>query len=312
LEFPRLESASFSYAHPIVGGVFHIGTRMGTAIFYVIAGICVILMRRTERQEVVLRERSQTKDLQLERGALRSIGGLASGVAQLIGVDAAYARVFFILLNVLTFGVFGILYLIVVFFLRRTGRVSGNVEATNAGNVTTPNETNDHVPSTIRWAIALLFLSLATVRIMTEFRLFFFNEPFFQGILFAMMGLLLAWRGLRYGKSEQPIFLLVGASLLFVGVEDISSAMFRVQLPMMGRFEAAFLIAGLSIVYDTIVRLTDTARRVGIALALVCFVAAAIVQTDVLPSRYLIALVQFYDFFYPLIFVGFGLVLALD
>jgi phage shock protein PspC (stress-responsive transcriptional regulator) len=254
-----------------------------------------------------------TPTLQLLQGVRRSIGGLAAGLAQLIRVDAAYIRVFFILLNILTFGAFGVLYVVAVVLLRRKG-FAGDTDSSYSPIPSDRATEYDigSVPASFRWMIGLLFLLLALIRTMTEFRIFFFNEALFHGIILSVMGMLLAWRGLKNPANQHSLLVLAGASVLFLGIEDLTTALFRVQLSSIGGFEVAFVIAALSITYFCLVLLRGLGERISLVFAALCLVAAGMMMMGVIPARFLLALVQFYDFFYPVIFIGFGLWLALD
>ncbi len=89
-------------------------------------------------------------------------------------------------------------------------------------------------------------------------------------------------------------------------------AIFSVQLPFGARFEVAYWLAGIAILYYALVALKDAARSVAIALVALLFVLAALVQMDIINTRYLLALAEFYDFFFPILFAGSGLWLLLE
>jgi hypothetical protein len=158
----------------------------------------------------------------------------------------------------------------------------------------------------------LLFVALALLRLSTEFRLFFFNEPFFQGLAYITIGLLFAMRGLAVSKTSAGVWLIGGAAVLLLGVESFCAAVFRVQLTLPARFEMTYLIAGLSLVYYAVIELAGHRRRAAMVLALIIACAALTIEAHIIPVRFLTALVQFYDFFYPLIFGGLGLWLVME
>src|SRR5205823_6497920 len=111
-------------------------------------------------------------------------------------------------------GIIGALYFLIVWLMR--ARL--NTERDHANDVLT----SDEQPSQFNSAMAAIFILLAIVRVSTEFRWFFFNEPFVRGLLLCIAGVMLSRRAL-------PLAVLAGAILLFVGVHDITVASFHVQ-----------------------------------------------------------------------------------
>ena len=84
------------------------------------------------------------------------------------------------------------------------------------------------------------------------------------------------------------------------------------QLSPVERFEVICLIVFLTVAYYSRVVLRGKPRRAGLLLGATSLIAAVIIGAGVAPSHYLTALVQFYDFFYPVIFLGLGLWLTME
>jgi len=305
LEIPRIEGIDFYSAHPFASAVGSLAARFGSVFLDVAVAIGFLLAPTKLQSQVVLSFRLHGQ-FRLEEGKLKSVGGLAAAVGRLIRIDPAYVRMAFVLLNLLTFGLAGVIYLIIVItFRKRDSKTEIGITGDNVGSQVVPQ-------SLFRGLVAGLFIGLAILRLSTEFRLFFFNEPFFQGLAFVAIGLLFALRGIAVDTKASAIWLLAGAAGFLIGIEELSIAIFRVQLTLPGRFEMAYAIAGLALIYYVLVRLTGRGRRTAIILTLALACAGVLVELHVLPIRFLTALVQFYDFFYPLIFAGLGLWLVIE
>jgi phage shock protein PspC (stress-responsive transcriptional regulator) len=305
-EIPRLEGINFYSAHPIISALASTVSRFGSVLLDVTLAMAFLLGLHRAPSNIILRLK-ESERLILEEGRLKSVGGLAVAIARVIRIDPAYIRVSFILLNLLTFGVAGVIYLVVVVVFRRKGGGIKNAITASANNASDPYRVFE-----FRWVVAFLFLALALLRVSTEFRFFFFNEPFFQGIAFIIIGLLFALRGLSSGKSTSSLWLIGGAAVLLMGVEDFCTAVFQVQLTLPARFEVTYAISALALIYYSLIELNARTRRTAIMLVVMFLCAPLMIELHVLPARFLLALVQFYDFFYPLIFAGLGLWLVME
>ena len=319
LELPRVEGMDFYYMHPILSGMYGTIMQYGAALFYLTVAFTFFVSEYAEAAPIQLRfPRSEV--LLLDSGETKSIGGLASGISRMIDIDPAYVRVLLIFLNILTFGIVGILYLVAFWILRRktphpaSPRAGGEEKFQNFSPLLQQGKRlgEGSGGNAIRIIVGFLFLFLAVIRISTELRLFFFNEPFFRGTVLIIAGIIFAARGLKSNSDNNRLWLIAGPAILFLGVFDFSTAIFRVQLPLAGRFEVAYLIAGLSLLYFTVVSFLGKPQRIGLALTATILLAALLIQVHVTPARFLVALVQFYDFFFPVIFAGLGLWLVME
>src|SRR5205814_1354430 len=161
--------------------------------------------------------------------------------------------------------------------------------------------------ATTRWVLASLFFLLAFIRLATEFRLFFFNEPFVSGLLFIVLGLTFSIKSLMIDmKMERGKFwLLVGPIILMFGIYNLSLAVFHVQLPFASRFQLIYAITGLAFLYYSLVVLNKKEGRAGIAIGFILILFALLLEVHVLPVHFLLVVTQFFDFFYPLLFAVF-------
>jgi phage shock protein PspC (stress-responsive transcriptional regulator) len=306
LELPRVEGSDFYYSHPILSGIYTSISRHGAALFYLSLAVTFFIAERAAPPPLQLQSKRMDQ-FTLDGGPTKAIGGIASGIARVIGIDAAYIRVLLILLNILTFGLVGIIYLIVFWTMRR----GSNMQRIHS-EPGTNSPARRPLSQGTRFAIGILFIFLAVIRVSTELRLFFFNESFFRGAVLVAAGMIFAVRGLKYSSDNNRLWLLAGAAIFFLGILDFSTAIFRVQLSLGGRFEVAYLIGGLSLLYFTLVNFRGNPQRIGFALSAAIVLAALLVQFNITPERFLLALVQFYDFFFPVIFAGFGFWLIME
>jgi|GEM_PF-2310976 len=321
LELPRAEGPSFYLLHPFITTLYSDVSRFGGAIFYIAAaglfafGWKPASQRSNSRSSgelwVVLETKPRAK-FALERGPSKMIGGVASGISRVIALDTAYIRVMLIILNVLTLGLVGVLYLLAWYLERakinRNMDVAGEEFSSPVQHATGSTGKN----AAFRATIALLLVLLAAIRIATEFRFFFFNEPFVQGIMMGLIGIGIVQYGLDRFRGRSSLWLLGGASIFFAGVYLLASAVGNIQLASIERFEIPELIGVLSLAYAAIVALRGHARTIMLWLALLVAISAAMIALHLTPPAYLAAIVRFYDFFYPIIFAGLGLWIAFE
>ncbi|MDP4199959.1 MAG: PspC domain-containing protein [Bacteroidota bacterium] len=300
-QIPRLEGDTFHQLHPMVDSIAASLSRVSGVLLYLLSAAAFLLYHRTHLSPVVLRN-GITDRLAVQRGEMREIGGLAAGIARVIRVDVAWIRVFLLLLNILTLGFLGALYFVIVWLLRRTGQTQNELSVDRDEYESTDrNQTGDKFPI----IASGLLLSLAIIRLSTELRLFYFNESLLQGIIHCVLGIL-------FTRRRGGLWQIIGAALLLLGVYDLCSAIFHVQPGVAGRWQVAYLVAALTIIYFALVALRGQAILIAMSLAGAAFLALLFVSLQITSEDFLLALVRFYDFFYPLIFAGLGLWVARD
>jgi phage shock protein PspC (stress-responsive transcriptional regulator) len=311
LQLPNVEGPRLYYLHPLLATLYAVVTRFGGVFFYLSVAVALFASRRGESSPLELRLPSREHVL-LDAGPHREIGGLLSGVASVIRTQPVVLRVLFVFLNIMTFGIAGLIYLVVVWMLKREGRVQPADELEHAPRREETEPALLRAPA--RAALGSIFVLLALTRLVTELRLFFFNEPFLQGIALIVAGSVAVWSVLTHGgkSSREYLWLLVACAVVLTGVYELSTTLFRVQLSLPERFAVTYSIVALGFLYFALVTLRGNAQRVAFAIVGLLFLAAALVELNVAPSRFLLALVEFYGFFYPVIFAGFGLWLILE
>ncbi|HET6400939.1 MAG TPA: PspC domain-containing protein [Candidatus Kapabacteria bacterium] len=317
LELPRAEGDSFYWLHPFLTTLYTSVSRFGAELYYLVAAALFLFgWKRREANDIVFQMRPRSR-FALDASPAKMIGGVASGLSRVIGLDAAYIRVILIILNFLTLGLVGAGYLL-VWFLERS-KINRTIEADEADSVPTAAAGSETVPriyrsmarASFRVAIAILLLLLAAIHLATEFRIFFFNEPFAQGIVMGLIGIGMVWYGLDH-RTGTPMWLLAGASIFFAGIYFFASAIGNIQIASVERFEIVEMIGAISLAYAGVVALRAQARTLMLWLALIVAISVAMIIFHILPLSYLTALVRFYDFFYPIIFAGLGLWIAFE
>ena len=293
---PKLEGTMFYQLHPLMDTLYTAINRLASVLLYFLVGLMFLLRANASRRPVVLKVVS-SESFALEATEFKSIGGIAMGISRATHIDVSIVRVILLLLNFLTIGIIGALYFLVVWILR--GRMYGG-ENNTIDTADVPEE-----PSMFNSAMAAIFILLAIVRVATEFRWFFFNEPFVRGLLLCIAGVVLSKRALS-------LAILAGAVLLFLGVHDISVASFHVQPTASSRWIINYIILALAISYYALIALKNNARLVGFAFAAVPVVAALVISTHIVSEPFLLALGRFYDFFSPLIFSALALWVAME
>jgi phage shock protein PspC (stress-responsive transcriptional regulator) len=255
----------------------------------------------------------------LDNSIEKMIGGVAAGISQVVKIDTAYIRVLLLILNILTFGVVGIVYLLILYIFRRREKADTNIEARSPhhynrqkGDEATP--VNDKTGFIFHLSMALLFIVLAAVRVSSEFRLFFFNEPFIQGLLFVLAGIAIAIYGASSSESRngRSVSILAGSSIFFAGIYSLAVTIGRVGITSGENIEISEIIAATSIAYFGVVALSGAGRRLALLLSVVVGFCAASIGLHLAPISDLEAIGQFYDFFYPVIFGVLALWIAFD
>jgi phage shock protein PspC (stress-responsive transcriptional regulator) len=322
LELSKVEGARFYFDHPVISVVLGDIARFGTGGFYV-ALAALFLIKWPGRSAAVSLEMPIADEFVLDRSARKMIGGAAAGVASVLRIDSAYIRVLFLLLNIVTFGIAGVVYLIILFFFRHKARGETQNRSRLTPNSVSLQESRDTSPrqeknqTVFHFAMAFLFLALAAVRISNEFRLFFFNEPFIQGSAISFAGIAIALRGLSSAgvgneRGGSSISILAGSSVFFAGVSLLAIAIGRVAVTLDTNIEIAEIVAALSLSYFGIVFLNGGGRRMAFLFAVILGLCSACTAMHLPPIRDLAAVGQFFDFFYPVIFGVLALWIAFE
>lgn len=307
LEFPHVEGSSFYWAHPFITNAMS-GLIWWAPILFYTSAAALFVFRWNGIGTGILWPNAVRDRFTPDRGPSKILGGIASGMSRVLQIDAAYIRVIWIALNILSVGLMGLLYLF-LWFRRRSLLLLPEFEHPRDED----NDPGVNVSVVIRIAIALLLLLLGATHIATQTRLFFFNQEFISGLLFVAIGILLVWRGMLKDSAASNLnVLLFGASLFLVGIYFIASAVGHFQVNTIDRFEIAEIIAALILGYVAFVVLFSEARSIALYCALALAIAAAMIAFKIARPEYLAAIIRFYDFFYPIIFAALGLWITFD
>jgi hypothetical protein len=160
----------------------------------------------------------------------------------------------------------------------------------------------------------VIFFLLALTKFANAYRLFFFNEPYVHGILHGALGIMIfAWAFRRWDQyTGARLWMLLSPALIFWAIYEISTALFYVQLPFVARFQVGYLIAGTVFIYYSLVALRGRPTLYGISIGIFFYLLVILIQFNVIPSSLLLLLVQFFEFFYPVIFAGAGLWVVME
>ncbi len=304
LELPHMQSIIPYHARPIAALFTDDLSLMGTSLFYISVAL-LFLFHKERPASVPVFESPVQYRFSLDRRAGKMIGGVVSGLSKILELDPAYLRVVLIVINLLTFGLAGAVYLLVWFLYRQRTSI---VVIDDAENVSQHHA----LRPLFRFGIALLFLLLAAIHSATAFRLFFFNEIFVQGLVMALVGMALVWHGIRSLQTRSPIGVVTGASLFFLGIYWCVTNVAHLQISTGKNIEIAEIILALSMVYLGTVVLRDYARSLAFAVASVFALSSLLIALGFIPPVYLMELTRFYRFFYPILFAGFGLWIAFE
>jgi phage shock protein PspC (stress-responsive transcriptional regulator) len=281
--------------------------RLSTAFVFLTIAAIFRLKGLGRRRDVEYLQVRAGKDV--DRTESKAIFGLLSSIANRLRLDVAYLRVAAILLSILTAGVVALVY--IAFGVSLSREKKKREQRTVRGE---PSPGLSEFNPTFRLIAGGLFLLLAVIRIATEFRWFFFNEPYVSGVMLVVLGLIFTIRTLvkaERSPSNSQLWLLIGPILLMYGVYQLSLAVFHVQLPFAARFQLAYTIAGLAFLYYAFIALPRDEGRVGIGIGALLLICTALLQVHALPQHFLIVVTQGYEFFYPLLFAACGLWLLL-
>ena len=303
LELPNVEGVSFYAAHPFIGTFATSVGNIGSLLWYIAIAALFFTGTRAQENEVQLFE-VRGPSFEFTENP-RILGGIIARISRIVEIDPAYLRAIALLLNFLTLGVAGAAYLI-SWYLLRTNRANSSLE----------EETTASAPANIsknfRWSIALAFLLIAVMSICTALRLYFFNIPLFQSLIWIGLGLSTAWVGIAKVTSQAKLWIAGGAALFLMGIYGVTLSLTQVQLSIPTRMELAEVIAAIAALYFTLVALPKQFLRFGIGMTLVFGLAAFLIGVSIVPPKYLTEIYRFYTFFYPTIFAGIGLWIAFE
>ncbi len=308
LQFTKLSTADPFRTAPFIGVIAATLTRLSSAIFYASCGLLFLFRAiRAKSSQILTQEIRQS--LQLDQSDRKALFGLVSGVGADLGVDAGLLRPLLILANILTLGGAGAVYLIEVVVLRQKKEVGALIppETVDAAEATPrKNFTFSLIASRI---IGVLFILLSLVRLATEYRFFFFNEAFAAGAVLCVIGVVTitcALGAVSYSSTARML-VLASTSILLYGLYELSTVLFYVQLPFVARFELSFAIAALSFIYYGFTALTGKRLQLALLIGTAFLLAALGFQFNLLSSRFVLAIVEFYLYFYPILYGTAGL-----
>jgi phage shock protein PspC (stress-responsive transcriptional regulator) len=300
LELPRMENTILYLAHPMVPTFLHNLSLLGTSLFFACVAF-LLLFQKKRTAPIPILELPKQDTFYCNRGAGKMIGGVVSGIAEVLEIDPAYLRVLLIILNFLTMGLAGAIYLL-VWYLHRNKEDVAVISDTEL-----PPRQPDQLSPMFRIGIALLFLLLAGIHLSTEFRFFFFNESFLEGMALSFVGIAFVWHSLATLRSREQLWMVGGSAIFLLGIYQGITNIAHLQISTAKEFEIAEIILALSMVYLGFVVLRGYARSLTFGIAGAFALSSLLIAVGIIPTIYLTELIRFYSFFYPIIFAGFGL-----
>jgi phage shock protein PspC (stress-responsive transcriptional regulator) len=305
LEFPHIGSFAPALAHPMLTSFTNGTSLLGTSLFYLSLALLFLFQKNNPAAMPSFNIPNHYR-FSIARGPEKIIGGVVVGLSQILEIDPAYLRVLLIVVNFFTIGLAGAVYLLVWYLHRESDTivVVADTEDLPISRVTPKRS--------FRIGVAMLFILLASIHLLNAYRLFFFNESLVQGAAMALVGMVLVWHGIGAFRARDPLWLLGGASVFFIGVYTCVTNVAHLQIPIAKEMEIAEIIVALSMVYLGFVAFRGYARSVAFVLASVFATSSLLITVGFIPTSYLMELVRFYGFFYPLIFGGLGLWIAFE
>jgi phage shock protein PspC (stress-responsive transcriptional regulator) len=305
LELSQFGHNIFYSTYPLFASWSHDLSIAGTALFFISVAF-LLLFQKHEDDDIPVFDAQIYYRFSLQRGAGKMIGGVVSGLSQILELDPFFLRVLFIIINIFTIGLAGAAYLLIWYVHR------GKDGITVYSDTDDPSNSRRDGQATFRIGLAFLFLLLAGIHLSTSFRLFFFNESLFEGLALAFVGIAIVWRGIRVLKGRTNLWVIGGAFLFFLGSYELVSTIAHLQISIDQQFEVWEVMLALSAAYMGMVLLRGYPRAMGFGVAAVFALSSLFIATGFIPQGYLMELVRFYSFFYPLIFVGLGLWIAFE
>ncbi len=201
LELPHVEGTAFYWSHPFLTNIAAGVAWVAPVVLYLSAASFFVFRWRAKSTEIIWRVEPCDRFRPDHRGA-NMLGGIAAGLSRVLGLDAAYIRVLWTVLNILTLGVAGLLYLL-LWYLDKSRPHKPWIAQQKVETALSPqraNRSQRRSGALFRLLIAALLVLLGAIYIATQTRLFFFNQQFFEGAVFVVMGISMVWRG--GGKRE--------------------------------------------------------------------------------------------------------------
>jgi phage shock protein PspC (stress-responsive transcriptional regulator) len=307
LQLSHIHETAFDAEHPLLSwGLSTIDT-LGGVIAYLSLGL-LFIFTDVDRKPLVSFWQQPRARLELDATSSRVIFGLMSGLSRVTNIDPLILRVLAMLVSMLTFGVGAVLYVVVVILLDRRSK---EIHPAHVHDLTAKAPKFSHK---LLRGIGVIFFILAATKFANAYRLFFFNEPYVHGVLHGTLGIMIfSWAFKRWDQyTGARLWMLLSPALIFWAIYEISTALFYVQLPFVARFQVGYLIAGTVFIYYSLVALRGRPILYGISIGIFFFVLAMLIQFNVIPSNLLLLLVQFFEFFYPIIFAGAGLWVVME
>jgi phage shock protein PspC (stress-responsive transcriptional regulator) len=307
LQLSHIHEAAFDAEHSLLSAILTIIDQLGGVIAYLALGL-LFVFTDVERKPLVSFWQQPRPRLELDATSSRVIFGLMSGLARVTNIDPLILRVLAMLISMLTFGVGAVAYVVAVILLDRRSK---EIHPAHVHDLTARAPKFSH--KMLR-GIGVIFFLLAVTKFANEFRLFFFNEPYVHGVLFGVLGVIVfSWAFRRWDSySGARLWMLLSPAIIFWAIYQLSTALFYVQLPFVARFQVGYLIAGTVFIYYSLVALKGRPVLYGISIGIFFYVLVLLVQFNVIPSNLMLLLVQFFEFFYPVIFAGAGLWVVME
>ncbi|HET6510759.1 MAG TPA: PspC domain-containing protein, partial [Candidatus Kapabacteria bacterium] len=307
LQLSHINEPGFHAEHPWLSWGMTMTEQMGGVIAYLALGLLFFFTDPTRTALAAFWQQPRPR-LELDATSSRLIFGLMSGLSRVTNVDPIILRVLMMLVSMLTFGVGAVAYVVAVILLDKRSKELHPPHAHDV-HARAPRFS----PRLLR-SIGVIFLILSVTMFATEFRLFFFNEPYIHGLLHGILGLMIfVWAFRRWDHySGARLWMLLSPAMIFWAIYELTMALFYVQLPFVARFQVGYLIAGTVFIYYSIVALRGRAILYGISIGIFFYLLVMLVQFNIIPSSLLLLLVQFFEFFYPVIFAGAGLWVVME
>jgi phage shock protein PspC (stress-responsive transcriptional regulator) len=307
MQLSHIHEAAFHAEHPVLSWAMTTIDTMGGVLAYLSLGL-LFVFTDVDRKPFVSFWQQPRPRLELDATSSRVIFGLMSGLSRVTNIDPIILRVLAILVSMLTFGVGAVLYVVTVILLDRRSK---EIHPAHVHDLTAKAPKFSHK---LLRGIGLIFFILAVTKFANAYRLFFFNEPYVHGLLHGILGVMIfAWAFRRWDQySGARLWMLLSPALIFWAIYEISTALFYVQLPFVARFQVGYLIAGTVFIYYSLVALRGRPILYGISIGIFFFLLAILIQFNVIPSSLLLLFVQFFEFFYPVIFAGAGLWVVME
>lgn len=307
LQLSHIHEAAFHSEHPVLSWLMTLIEQLSGIVAYLSLAL-LFAFTDVDRRPIVSFWQQPRPRLELDATSSRVIFGLISGIARVTNIDPLILRVLAMLVSMLTFGVGAVAYVVAVILLDRRSK------EIHPAHVHDLDQRAPKFSHKLLRGIGLIFFLLALTKFANEFRLFFFNEPYVHGMLHGTLGLMIFfWAFRRWDHySSARLWMLLSPAIIFWSIYEITTAVFFVQLPFVARFQVGYLIAGTVFIYYSIVALKGRPVFYGISIGIFYYILVLLVQFNVIPSNLLLLFVQFFEFFYPIIFAGAGLWVVME